>query len=52
MRGQPQRRHQRLGQLEGNTGPAEVVGVRGIVIPLGVDDGKRRGKLLSGEVVR
>ena len=42
---QSQRRHQRLHQLEGDARAAELIGAGGVVFPLGIYDGERRGQL-------
>ena len=49
--GRPERRHQRLDQLERDAGAAEAVGARRVVGPLRIDHRERRGQLGAGQVV-
>ena len=48
---QPQRRHQRLDQLEGDTRAAEMIGAGSVVCPLRIDDRERRRQLLTRQMV-
>jgi hypothetical protein len=51
IRRQTQRGYQRLNQLEGNAGSAQIIGAGGIVRPLRVDDRKCRRQLRARQVV-